>query len=312
MSRVDLKQKYRPKTLSEMYEQTEVTSFFKSVCRQPEICPRYYLISGAFGCGKTSLIRAFANDFLEDLTTSNYTEIDSSDKVLTNNWESIRDFIFASSNGWKVICFDEAHLLERNVQQKLLKVLEDFVGDLFIFFATTNPEELSDTLRSRLFEFTIQPFSDEQIEKYIEDVAREENILLTPTSKNIIINYANGHLRNALNSLQLLSIEGEEVFLNHRVGLSNSIISYFTQKDKSTTEVLTELSSFSILEVRSFISRYFRKSALKAMGRKGPAAFGAYLKLTSLIEEPEDYWTALMIWRDTVLMPIIGDSAYGR
>jgi DNA polymerase III delta prime subunit len=278
-------------------------AYFKAVVRKPELSPRNYVIAGEFGCGKSSLVRAFAADLIgttDILSSNNYMELDASSLQTKRQVEGIMNYIFGEVEGWKVVLWDESHLLSPEIQQQLLKPLEDFVGNIFFFFATTEGDKMLDTLYSRCIDFTLRSFTTDEQKAYLATILEREGLTASPKFYNLAAFHAGGHLRDLLNQVDLLKIMGEEEYLRSRGLLPRAIRDYFGSKDTSGTEVF---SRFPIAMVRSGIDRFFRENVVqnKLFFRPGeiPKVFMNYLKFKSYTKTDDDFYSMLFLWKES-------------
>ena len=301
----DLAAQYRPKTLNDIYGQDKITSFFKSVISNADTAPHYFLISGPFGTGKTCVCRAFANDLLGSLSAPNYLEIDSGEKALQSNFSMIRDLLFQEVSGWKVAVLDEAHLISESAQSQLLKIVEDYYGKLILFFATTEPHMLLDTLRSRLHHFSLSLFSEEQLKEYAQSVLVLEGQTISDQALSLAALNSQGHMRNMLKQCELILFQGEESYLSMYSSVFKEIMVFFTDfsvPDKTSVE---NLARWHPSELKSLVSYFFREDVINPEGRCKdaiprhmiPRLFASYLRLVGLVKDPEDYYSAILVFR---------------
>lgn len=323
MSVINLCDKYRPKALKDIYGQDSVVSYFRSVINKPEEAPRYYYIEGGFGCGKTTLVRSFAFDLLGEnfKNTPNYIEIDSSEKQIQDNFEVVKQLIFQEVPGWKVVLIDEAHLLPDSVIQQMLKVHEDYTGNLFIFYCSTETQLMFPPLLSRLHKFSLQLFTPEQCKEYgrrvlvqeateIQNSAESTSEQLEMAQKLVNISdkaltlaalNSQGHLRTMVKNIELILFQGEEYFLQAFSSVWKSFDEYFFS-NKPASEVVPTMYSFHPVSLASQFSYYFRDQILNPKAPKYntiypvnllPKLFAKYLQLSADIKQPDDFYSFL-------------------
>lgn len=315
MNRVDLCTKYRPASLKDVYLQTEVTSYLRSVVQRPDDSVKYIFLSGAFGCGKTSVARAFAHDLLKlpSLTnTPQYIEIDSSEKRIAEDFDSIKNYIFSEVNGWKVVTIDECHLLPAQVQQKLLKVLEDYTGKLFILFMTTDDQLVTNTLKSRCIQFNLHSFTVQQCCQYGEAILEKEGYAFSKRVIEIAALNCRGHLRDLLKQLEIAIFQGEDYFLKTYTSLWKSIEDYFFNFNKPKEEVLQQLLRYHVVQLKSYISAFMLDNLvkesdlskqMKLYSRQSiPKIYQVYLKFLSMVNDniSDEYYSFLYVFRDVL------------
>jgi DNA polymerase III delta prime subunit len=282
-----------------------VVGFFKSVIRDVANAPRYFLISGPFGCGKTVLCRAFARDILGSLAEPYYVEVDSGEKYVQENFDVLKAILFREVGGLKVVILDEAHLLGPLVSQQLLKVIEDYYGPLFLFLATTDPQLLPDTLRSRLHHFALSAFTMEQCKEYALGLLAKEGAEVSDRALSLAALNAQGHLRTMVKQVELILFQGEETYLDSYSSVFKGIESYFTNFEGDDKRSVEALLKYHPSELRSLVGYFLREDIINPSGRFAsvfprsviPGVFANYLRLSGMVVEPDDYFSVLLVFR---------------
>ncbi len=299
----------RPASLKEIHGQEEITTYLRRVITSPMSNPHYFLFSGHLGCGKTSIVRAFAKDFLKENFKKGYVEIDSSNKKILEDFSTLKHVLFSSSSsGWKVILFDEAHKLE-SVQTDLLKILEDFYGQIFIFFCTTEPETLAATLRSRLFDFEVNAFSRTQLidfaEKKLETLKKE----VSQSTIAMAAILSNGSIREMLKNLTLILQEGEEVFLKVHCIKFNTLKDYFFNPAILTEDLIDILKRIPVPFIKIYLLEIFHSTLKNMIPPYTPKTLNLiltqYLQFQTCIREPGDFYLFLDLFRRKSILPIL-------
>ena len=305
---MNLTEKYRPRTLDDIYGQERVVSFFKSVVRHIDKAPRYFLVSGQYGVGKTVLARAFAVDLLGSLAPPRYMEVDSGEKYLQTNFDALKNILFQEVGGFKVVVVDESHMIESKSQERLLKVVEDYYGPLVIFFCTTDPHLMLDTLRSRLHHFSLSLFSEEELKEYARTILRCEGQEVSDKALSLAALNAQGHMRDMVKNLELILFQGEEEYLGSYASVFRGIEGYFSDFSVGDKEAVESLARHHPSELRSLIGYFFREDIINPGGRFKDViprnlvskCFANYLKLAGLVKEPDDYFSVLLCFRQTL------------
>lgn len=234
----------RPATFDEVAGNQLNITVLKEIIKNPENSPRCLMFAGAFGCGKTTLARLFAkalnctgkemicgscSNCLKDLDSSSfYTELDSSVVGSVDEIRNMRDtFTYLTTGGYRVIVFDEIHLASKQAQSALLKVLEDNNSNVFFILATTNPEKVLPTIKSRSLNLTFTTIEMSEIKKNLILVSKRLGLSPSEQVLDIISRRSRGHMRNAHMLLDLYNLLGEDKFLSSVHDLQDVILDYF-------------------------------------------------------------------------------------
>lgn len=233
-------------------------SVLEAIVKNPDNSPSTLLFCGAFGCGKTTSARALAYalnpDFKGDLDTSPfYTEFDCSMATADKMREIKDDFYSTVGQGWKVIVFDECHLMSATAQSALLKIVEEAPKKCKIIFATTDPEKLLNTIRSRSLELRFETIPEEDIIAHLKKVAEGAKISISDNVLKVIAKRSKGHMRNALMLLDKYTLIGEADFLNSVKSSHQAIFTYLIsilKNDKASLfKSIDDIMSFPLAEV---------------------------------------------------------------
>ena len=215
-----LSQELRPSTFEEMAGQDENKKILKAVIKSPEKAPKCLIFAGAFGSGKTTSARILARA-LNNIKDKDYDLLSSQfyyefDSTVIGNVETIRNlrdqFLVSYGDYYRVIVFDETHMVSNAAQNALLKVLEEATGKVFFIMCTTEPNKLLPTIRSRSLELEFSTVPKEEIVKNLTTVSEQRSINLPDEIKLIIADRSAGHMRNAHMLLDKYLLLGEEDF----------------------------------------------------------------------------------------------------
>jgi len=215
----DLKLKYRPQVLKEYYGGEYLVEALEGYIEN-EDRSHTILLHGPSGCGKTTLGRIIAKMLGSGLMPPNFLEFDLASEggvdaakkriVATCRYKPI---IKQGEKSVKIYLLDEAHLLTRQAASALLKTIEEPPPFVYFIFATTNPEKMLYTIRTRCAGFEVRPLSSEDMESLLDDVAGLEEIEISGTLKRKIVKSSDGCPRNALNFLGQVKGLAEETAL---------------------------------------------------------------------------------------------------
>ena len=171
----ELYKDYRPTSFDEIVGQEEAVSSLETLLkRDKENIPHAMLFSGPRGTGKTTLARIVAAELGAD--GPDFIEVDSAQfRGIDSIREMRRNMQLAPRGGECMVwLLDECHELTKTAQDALLKALEDAPAHVYIMLATTDPQMLLGTVRSRCTIFETQEMSTDELEGLIIEIADAE------------------------------------------------------------------------------------------------------------------------------------------
>ena len=195
-----LYRKYRPANLKEMVGQDEAVSLISSQISDEKI-GHAYLFSGPKGVGKTSLARIIA----KELGCDPVFDVSEIDAASHNKVDDIRDmnesvnFIATSPGKKRIFILDEVHMLSNAASNAFLKTLEEPPEHVIFILATTEPDRVIETIRSRTTQVVFKKISEAEIIKVLQKISKKENINFNKDILQTIATYSDGSLRDAIN-----------------------------------------------------------------------------------------------------------------
>ena len=228
-----LYRKYRPSTFGEVIGQEHVTEPLSNALSSGKI-HHAYLFSGPRGCGKTSSARIMARSLncekgptpnpcgecqsCKDLVANgpgsiDVIEIDAATHGLVDDARDLRDKAFFApvNSRYKIYIIDEAHQLGSGAANALLKVVEEPPPHVLFIFATTEPEKLISTIRSRTHHYPFRLVPPGILAAHLEKVCNSEGIKVAKGVLPLVVRASGGSVRDALSVLgQLLAGAGKE------------------------------------------------------------------------------------------------------
>jgi DNA polymerase-3 subunit gamma/tau len=222
MSYQVIARKWRPQTFSDLVGQSHVTSTLANAIKNNRVA-HAYIFSGARGVGKTTAARILAKamncakgptaepcgecDSCKEIaagTSLDVIEIDAASNRGIDQIRELREMVryAPAASRSKVVILDEAHMLTGEASNALLKTLEEPPDRVIFVMATTQPEDLADTIRSRSQHFHFRALTFAEITGRLEEIAKKENLQIEPGALAVIARMAEGSLRDALSLLE--------------------------------------------------------------------------------------------------------------
>ena len=222
MSYQVIARKWRPQTFADLVGQGHVTETLQNAIRNNRVA-HAYIFSGARGVGKTTAARILAKamncvngptpepcgvcDSCKEIaagTSLDVIEIDAASNRGIDQIRELREMVryAPAAARSKVVILDEAHMLTGEASNALLKTLEEPPDRVIFVMATTEPENLVDTIRSRSQHFHFRALTFAEISGRLEEIAAKENLKIEPGALAVIARMAEGSLRDALSLLE--------------------------------------------------------------------------------------------------------------
>ncbi|MGW0878982.1 DNA polymerase III subunit gamma and tau [Streptomyces sp. NPDC002671] len=233
MSSLALYRRYRPETFAEVIGQEHVTDPLQQALRNNRV-NHAYLFSGPRGCGKTTSARILARclnceqgptptpcgecQSCQDLARNgpgsiDVIEIDAASHGGVDDARELREkaFFGPASSRYKIYIIDEAHMVTSAGFNALLKVVEEPPEHLKFIFATTEPEKVIGTIRSRTHHYPFRLVPPGTLREYLAEVCRRENIPVEEGVLPLVVRAGAGSVRDSMSVMdQLLAGAREE------------------------------------------------------------------------------------------------------
>ncbi|MCG5458326.1 DNA polymerase III subunit gamma and tau [Micromonospora sp. PSH03] len=228
-----LYRKYRPRTFAEVIGQEHVTEPLSQALRSGRL-NHAYLFSGPRGCGKTTSARIMARslnceqgptpepcgkcDSCRSLAADgagsiDVIEIDAASHGGVDDARELREraFFAPASSRFKIYIIDEAHMVSTQGFNALLKLVEEPPEYVKFIFATTEPEKVLGTIRSRTHHYPFRLFPPKVVRPYLEQLTQAEGVAVEPAVFPLVVRAGGGSMRDSLSVLdQLIAGAGAE------------------------------------------------------------------------------------------------------
>ncbi len=284
----ELARKYRPRDLDEIIGQESAVKTIEGLLSKKKV-PHQMLLTGPSGCGKTSAARIIRKRLKCDI--NDFTEINA---AKDRGIDMVRDIAKSirykplTSKGTRIWLIDEFHQVTGDASDALLKHLEEPPDHVYFMLATTLPEKLKKTIKTRCTEIRFNAVSEENLTKLIHRVAKAEKDSIGDDIAQKIAFNALGSPRAALVTLQsvlavdkkhrLEAVLGEEL-KSQGIQLCRELLKPNAQWD-NVAKVLQGLDE-DPEQIRRLVLAYFSTIAVKPFNK------AAFLRAMIVLEDFE-------------------------
>src|SRR5574344_2289149 len=227
---IPLYRKYRPQSLEEIVGQEHIKKALTNAIEMDRIS-HAYLFTGPRGTGKTSTARIFAKSLncekgptinpcnecenCKNITNSipiDVIEIDAaSNRSVNDADEIIQKVALAPVNSrYKIYIIDEVHMLTNQAFNALLKTLEEPPENVIFILATTEPQKVLDTIKSRCQRFDFRRITTSDIVEHLKEISKKEKINIDEEALLTIAKSSAGGMRDSLALLDQVSVLDNE------------------------------------------------------------------------------------------------------
>lgn len=200
--------KYRPSSFDKVVGHDKQVESIQRLCQTQN--PNAFLLTGGSGLGKTTLARLITDEL--GVSNNSLHEIDAASSA--GKVDQIRELIESLSyksiikeSDRKAVIIDEIQAAHKQVLQTLLKAIEEPPEGVVWIFCTTESDYVPKTIKTRCYEYDLQPVDGDTIFDFVADVADKESFTISDEVLDFITEESRGSPRQALNYLAVCQDE---------------------------------------------------------------------------------------------------------
>lgn len=265
-----LDKKFRPNDFDEMFGNESIIESIKMLLERDQDFPPCVLLFGPSGCGKTTLARIIAMHLgagERDIKEYNIGDM----RGIDTGRDIIKLTTISPFSGARVIVLDECHKATQEFQNVLLKTFEEPRPNNYFILCTTDKSRLIKTIQTRCTKYQVSLLSTGEMKELIDSVVQNEEVKISNTVMDALIEVSEGSPREALVTLDsIIDLTNEKQMLDvigsgsqKRAATIDLCRALLNKKDwKKVANILKDLESEEAESSRRIILSYFEKVLL--------------------------------------------------
>ena len=217
--------KYRPKQLKNFQIDIQTIELIEAFIKINKL---NLLLVGDSGCGKTTLINCIINNYYDDkLDYSNIMTINAlKEQGISYYRNEVKTFcqtMCTIPGKKKFVVLDDIDTLNEQSQQVFRNCIDKYSNNVHFIAACSNTQKVIDSLQSRIIIIKIKSLTNNSLERIINTICKEENIIITEQVKKFILSICNNSIRTIINYLEKFKLIGNNITYSNAIDCCTNI-----------------------------------------------------------------------------------------